>query len=372
MEEEQYYKFLVKRFTDRTATDEELEVFIKLANEGKLDTYLVEAMNEDAGIIEDASRKFSKAGKIRLMWKRIAVAASILLLLSTASYLLFQNNVSKRVLVANNEPQDIAPGRNQATLTLANGKKIILSRGLSGQLAQEGDTKILINNSSEVVYKASEKAEKVGYNTLSTAKGEVSPFPLVLPDGTKVWLNAESSITFPTAFVDSKRYVEITGEAYFEVAHNAAKTFTVKAGNQMVEDIGTAFNINSYSDEPNIKTTLIEGAAKVIANGTSKTLNPGQRTVVSPKLFLLQTTDSEAETAWMAGKFIFNDEELHSVMRQLARWYKIEVFYEYNPENVLLGGGFSKSRNISKVLKAFEQTGAVKFKIKGKVVHVTR
>lgn len=371
MEVEQYYKLLVQRFVNRTATDDELEVFIKLAKEGKLDAYLTEVMNSDAGITTDDEANFSSSPKIRRLWPRVVAAASILLMISVGGYFIVHQLTPPKQLVQI-RPQEIAPGRNQATLTLANGQKIVLVKGLSGKLAQQGNTQINVKGTRGIIYTQSGANELVQYNTLSTAKGEISPYPLVLADGTKVWLNAQSSIAFPTTFTGVKRHVEITGEAYFEVAHHLNNPFTVKAGNQTVEDIGTAFNINSYGDEPTIRTTLTEGSAKVMANGNVKVLMPGQRTLVTSNSFLLQTADSEAETAWMNGRFIFHDEDLHSAMRQLARWYKIDVIYDYNPQNVLLGGGFSKSRNITKVLKAFEQTGAVKFKIEGHTVHITQ
>ncbi|EHQ24911.1 FecR family protein [Mucilaginibacter paludis] len=371
MEDEQYYKLLVQRFSDRTATDEELEVFIKLANEGKLDKYLTEAMNRDAAIAAEDEANFLPPAKIRKLWPRRIAAASVLLAISIGGYFILHKPAALKQ-TAQIQPQDILPGHNQATLTLANGKKIVLIKGLSGKLAQQGNTQINVNGSSEVIYTETGANTAIQYNTLSTAKGEVSPYPLVLADGTKVWLNSQSSITFPIAFTGKQRHVEITGEAYFEVAHNSAKTFTVKAGNQTVEDIGTAFNINSYGDEQTIRTTLVEGSAKVTANGIAKILSQGQRTLVTQNSLLLQTADAEAETAWMNGRFIFHDEDLHSVMRQLTRWYDIDVIYDYNPNNVLLGGGFSKSRNISKVLSAFEQTGAVKFRIEGHTVHITQ
>lgn len=371
-DEVQYYKLLVKRFSDRTATDEELEVFVKLANEGKLDAYLTEAMNEDAGITEADEAAFFAPAKTRPLWRRLVAAASVLVAVTAGGYFLSHHTDVAKQTVHNNQPQDVLPGRNQATLTLANGQKIVLSKGLSGKLAQQGGTQIKVNGSKEIVYTASGTNADVEYNTMSTAKGEVSPYPLVLADGTKVWLNSQSSITFPTAFTGNKRPVEITGEAYFKVAHNPASIFTVKAGSQTVEDIGTAFNINSYVDEPTIRTTLIEGSVKVVANGSQKVLIPGQRSQVTANSFLLQTADSEAETAWMNGRFVFHDEDLHVVMRQLARWYNIDVIYDYDPKDVSLGGGFSKSRNISKVLRAFEQTGAVKFKIEGHSVHITQ
>jgi len=370
MEEEEYYRLLVRRYTDGTATNKELEVFISLANEGKLDKYLTEAISEVAGITEENKQAIYVQAKVKSLWPRIAAAAAVLFVISTGAYFLLHNRtiVQQTAVV---QSKGIIPGHNQATLTLANGQKIILSKGLSGTLAQQGNTKINVTGAKEVVYSQSGEAAAITYNTMSTAVGEASPYPLVLADGTKVWLNSKSSIKFPTAFNGNKREVEIIGEAYFEVVHNASNPFTVKAGNQIVEDIGTAFNINSYGDEPNIKTTLVRGSAKVSANGIDKILVPGQHSLVTSQSIVLQDADSEAETAWINNKFIFHSLELHNAMRQLSRWYNIKVIYDYNPKNVLLGGRFSNTNDINKLLKAFEQTGAVKFKIEGHDVHVT-
>jgi ferric-dicitrate binding protein FerR (iron transport regulator) len=307
---------------------------------------------------------------IKPLWPRIAAAAAILFVISTGAYFLLHKPAVVQQ-TAQLQLKGIVPGHNQATLTLANGQKIILSKGLSGRLAQQGNTQINVNGSREVVYSQGGSTAAVMDNTMSTAVGEASPFPLVLADGTKVWLNSKSSIKFPTAFTGNKRDVEITGEAYFEVVHNASNPFTVKAGNQIVEDIGTEFNINSYDDEPNIKTTLVQGSAKVSANGMAKILVSGQHSLVTPQSIVLQTADGEAETAWINNKFVFHSMELHSAMRQLSRWYNINVIYDYNPKEVLLGGRFSNTNNINKLLKAFEQTGAVKFRIEGHNVHIT-
>lgn len=299
------------------------------------------------------------------------VAAAILLTVCTTGYFLVNKRIPQRQTVQI-QHQVIVPGRNQATLTLANGQKIILSKGLSGKLAQQGNTQVTVNSNSEVVYTAPNEQTEVEFNTLSTAKGEQSPYPLVLADGTKVWLNSNSSITFPTAFTGNNRMVKIIGEAYFEVKHNASRPFSVKSGNQIVEDIGTTFNINSYADEPGIRTTLVEGAIKVKSNCDAKILKPGQSSMVTKSSIVMQSADTETEIAWVDGKFIFHDEELHGVMRQLERWYNIVVIYEYEPKNVFIDGRFSKSRNISQILKAFVQSGAVNFKIQGNVVRVIK
>lgn len=329
-----------------------------------------EQLAEDLQLISLNIEPLNEISRQPKLWPRIVVAAAILLIISATGYF-FIHEPAPQKQMAQIQPQVIVPGHNQATLTLANGQKIVLSKGLSGKLAQQGNTQISVNGAGEVVYTGSDVQAEVRLNTLSTTTGEQSPYPLVLADGTKVWLNSNSSITFPTAFNGNNRQVQIIGEAYFQVTHNSSKPFTVKAGNQIVEDIGTAFNINSYEDEPAIRTTLVEGSVRVTANGDAKVLKPGQRSVVTKHSIITQASDSEAETAWVGGKFIFHDEELHGVMRQLARWYNIEVIYDYDPGNVSIDGRFSKSRNISQILKAFVQTGAVKFKIKGNVVRVT-
>lgn len=311
----------------------------------------------------------------KIGWTKLVAAASVILFLFSGLYLIFQRN-NKLPQQNVTKINDVNPGVNQATLTLANGKKIVLTQDLKGKIAQQGEVSINVDANSSIIYSAddneSAQHNKITYNTLSTKRGEQSPFPLTLADGTKVWLNAASSLVFPTKFSGNKREVELNGEAYFEVAHDTKRTFLVKSGNQIVQDIGTAFNISSYQDESHIKTTLVEGIAKVHANGTSRTLKPGEKTLVDQSKMLVEKADIESETAWLNGEFIFRDEKLRDVMLKLSRWYNINVVYDYDPQNVILGGGFSKNRNISKVLHAFEQTGVVKFKIDGNTITVTK
>ena len=366
-------ELLLKKHQSGEATLEEiafLDSWYAQWNEKNPPFITPEQLAKDLQLISLNIEPLSEINRQPKPWPRMVAAAAILLIMSATAFL-FIHELSRQKQLAQIQPQVILPGHNQATLTLANGKKIVLSKGLSGKLAQQGNTQISVNGASEVVYTGSDVHVEAQFNTLSTAIGEQSPYPLVLADGTKVWLNSNSSITFPTAFNGDSRQVKIIGEAYFEVAHNSSKPFSVKAGNQIVEDIGTVFNINSYGNEPAIRTTLVEGSVRVTANGDAKVLKPGQRSVVTKNSIFTQDSDSEAETAWVGGRFIFHDEELHGVMRQLARWYNIEVIYDYDPGNVSIDGRFSKSRNISQILKAFVQTGAVKFKIKGNVVRVT-
>ncbi len=206
----------------------------------------------------------------------------------------------------------MAPGRNQATLTLADGRTIVLTRDLNGQLAQQGQTTITANNKEGIVYAtgSTSTTTTISWNTLATARGEQSPYPLTLPDGTKVWLNAASTITFPTVFNANARTVKITGEVYFEVMHNEKHPFRVEAKDQLIEDIGTHFNVNAYDDEDAFRTTLLEGSVKVsvIGNRQSAILKPGEQVSFSQSSQLSQPIPVQTDEvlAWKEGMFRFS------------------------------------------------------------------
>ena len=294
------------------------------------------------------------------LWPRIAAAASILLFIAIGGYFIWHKNpVDSNLNITEN---DIPPGHNQATLTLGNGQKIVLTKGVYKNLSQ-GSTAININNSITYTSGSSNKeAGAISFNTLSTANGEQSPYPLVLPDGSKVWLNAKSSITFPTAFTGKQRIVKITGEALFEVAHNARQPFKVQTQKQTIEDIGTIFNVNAYADEPATKTTLISGKVKV----NDLFLEPGQQTDGN----YVKTVNTKRYTAWESGDFYFEDDSIQAVMRQLSRWYNIDVNYEGNLPTDGFTARISRSKNISAILQLLENTGGVHFKIDGRRITV--
>jgi hypothetical protein len=297
--------------------------------------------------------------KTRRLWPRIAAAASILIALSAGGYfVLHQKHEQQTAQLIKN---DIAPGHNQATLTLANGKKIVLTKGLQGLIAQQGKTNINATDNN-ITYTSSKNADQVSYNTLSTARGEQSPYPLVLPDGSKVWLNAESSITFPTAFNGNERIVKITGEALFEVKHNAAQPFKVQTDKQTIEDIGTTFDVNAYADEAVTRTTLVEGSVKV----NKLTLSPGQQTDGNS----IKTVNVKRFIAWKNGDFDFEDENIQTVMRELARWYNIDFRYEGKISAEGFNAQLSRSKNISSILHLLENTKGVHFKVEGRRVTV--
>jgi len=297
-----------------------------------------------------------KLGKGRAIWPRIAAAASILIILSAWGYFLIRKPLLQQI--AQNKPHEILPGTNQATLTLANGQKIALTKSLSGKLAQQGNTTISMTSGGEVTYTQKNAAQpqvaEVAYNTLTTKRKE--QFPLVLADGTKVWLNSSSSITYPVTFNGKERRVSITGEAYFEVVHNAAQPFRVAVGGQTVEDIGTEFNINAYDDEPVIKTTLINGSARVAKGSHRAILKPGQATITKLQQDDIQVMDADVEeaAAWKNGQTLFDDEDIQTIMRQVSRWYDVDVVYEGKIPNRRFEGGISRKSNLSSLLKVLE------------------
>jgi transmembrane sensor len=369
MTESESYKLLVSRYLNNQATGEEQEVFFHLLEEGKLDSIINEALT---GEFEKALAVPKVIPLIRRPWFRLA-AATVLLLIVAGSFFLF-NSQEKQQQAADNKPavNDLPPGGNKAVLTLSDGSKIILDSAANGNLSNQGNaTVIKIDN--QVLYKTAGKSGEVIYNTISTPKG--GTYQLVLADGTRVWLNAASSLRFPVAFVGRERRVEITGEAYMEVTKNAVIPFIVDVAHQAeIEVLGTHFNVNSYADESAIKTTLVEGRVKVTGSGTkqSQLLLPGQqaRIVTGGQISIERNVDMEEVLAWKNGKFEFGDAaDIASVMRQISRWYDVEVEYKGTVTGHI-GGSISRNVSVSKVFEMLEMTGSVKFGVSGKKVTV--
>ena len=298
----------------------------------------------------------------RNLWPRLAIAASVIAILSFGSYFLLRQQAPQEQVVQH----DVSPGKNTATLTLSNGKKIILSDALKGQIAQEAGVNITKTADGQVVYTIAGNTTTVNqFNTLSTAKGET--YKINLPDGTQVWLNAASSLKYPTRF-EKDRLVELTGEAYFEVTHNPKMPFKVKSNYQITEDIGTAFNINTYSDENAAVTTLVEGAIKV----NQTLLKPGQAASLGTSgKITVSETDTEEATAWKNGKFNFKDADIQTVMRQFARWYDVEVEYEGEKPNTSINGEVYRNVNASQALKILTYLN-IHFRIENKKIIITK
>ncbi|HVW59332.1 MAG TPA: FecR domain-containing protein, partial [Puia sp.] len=272
---------------------------------------------------------------------------------------------------------DRPPGTQNAILILADGTRITLDSAANGNLAQQGGTKVIkLNGQIAYTGKTSGNGSPL-FNTISTARG--NQYMLILSDGTKVWLNAASSMRFPTSFKGNERKVEITGEAYFEIANNPAMPFKVMAGGGEIQVLGTHFNVNAYSDESVIKTTLLEGAVAVKKDEARLVLSPGQQAKFHPQtvsgknekaITLLKDIDPGRETAWKDGFFWFENTDIHTLMRQVSRWYDVEVEFKGDVTDDGFSGKVSRSVPLSKLLKVLEQY-EINFEIEGKKIVVS-
>lgn len=306
--------------------------------------------------------------KVLYFRNKLSIAATILITISVGIYFYLKHPATPKANKITYYKNDFAPGGNKAILTLSSGKKIDLNDAKQGTLAKQGNTDVNKTQDGQLVYNSSANLTETDkahlYNTVTTPKG--GQYQISLPDGTKVWLNAGSSIRFPLVFNNNERRVEISGEVYFEVAKNKALPFRVVANNQMVEVLGTHFNINAYPDEDATKTTLLEGSVKVsrLNQTGARFLKPGQQSIVQPgnELIAIQDVDTEAVVAWKNGYFLFDHADLQSLMRQLSRWYNVDVMYEANTPNDVFEGQISRSVKLSEVLKILE-LGDIHFKI---------
>jgi transmembrane sensor len=284
---------------------------------------------------------------------------------------IYYYKVNKPDIIAKNKAvkQGIMPGSNKAILTLQDGSKIVLNDAKDGVLARQGNAKVVKLNNGQLVYdKTNVAPQKELLNTMTTPRG--GQYKLTLPDGTNVWLNASSSITYPTAFVGKKRNVSITGEAYFEVTKDKTRPFHVTAGNQTIEVLGTHFNVMAYADESAIRTTLLEGSVKITGGNGAGILKPGEQGVVdkSGSLKIGPALTDEA-VAWKNGCFKFNRVDIKYIMRQLGRWYDVDVVYEGQVKTDEFVGTISRSENIVQALHLLELTN-VHFKIRDKKIIV--
>lgn len=314
-----------------------------------------------------------KRGRSVPLFMKVAAVAAILLLVSVEAWILLKKESSSSQIVKNEIRDDIQPGTNKAVLKLADGSIIDLNEINKGKIANETGIVITKVDDGKLLYTITGNnmaiPQSLSFNTIETPRG--GQYQVELPDGTKVWLNAVSSLRFPTSFPDDERVVQLTGEAYFEVAHDK-KPFRVMSNNQRVEVLGTRFNINSYLDNQVIKTTLLEGSVRV-SNLTSKNSNlliPGQQASVSEHDTKISTVDLDESIAWKNGYFIFENEKITSIMKKISRWYDVEVVYEGKITDNDFNGSVSRFDNISKVLDVLELTRSVHFKLQGRRITV--
>lgn len=307
---------------------------------------------------------------------RWIAAASLLFVATISSYYVWH----KLPLQQNAQIQshDLAPGGNRAVLVLANGKHINLTSAKTGNIALQGNIAVSKTADGQVLYQTEPSSENKApageqYNELKTPGG--GKYELTLADGTKVWLNAASGIKYPVAFTGKERKVEIKGEAYFEVVHNAAKPFRVVVAGQTIEDMGTHFNVNAYTDEPEVSTTLLEGSVKISNTLYSSILKPGEQARIATgeavKPFtVISNADTEEAIAWHLGLFKFDHADIKTVMRQIGRWYDVTVEYEGTPPPVKLSGEMYRSLNASAALQLLKYA-KINFRIENKKIIVT-
>ncbi|SMC52520.1 FecR family protein [Pedobacter africanus] len=323
-----------------------------------------------------ASQDFPKSKKNRL-WQPLAAAVAAVVLLCIAFYS-FNGSQALDQFTALAKPvkYHIKPGTNKATLRLANGSTINLNNSAEPSLTNYGNIQIKKNSHGQIIYQviadSTDARLASSYNVFTTPKG--GQYEIILADGSKVFLNANSSLTFPTVFSATQRNVVLKGEAYFEIAKNKKKPFKVSANGTEIKVLGTHFNVMAYEDEPLLKTTLFEGSVQVNTNTATKTIKPGQQAVTYKNQSAIDINESkpDEDLAWKNGYFLFQDEGIESVMRKIARWYDVEVVYKESIPGGEFGGKISRYENILDVLKPLELTGSVHFKLEGRRIIVTQ
>ncbi|MET7000414.1 FecR family protein [Chitinophaga defluvii] len=412
MEQHQHaWQSLLDRYINNTISPEEMELLLHKIEEGEVPESFTDALrrhwevsreqgqtdtrawNEKfAAMMAEEKRNNPPLKRVMTTGKRLLrYAAAVLLLVAMGTWYFSERNKTAPPAPAISSPAtelaDLKPGTPGAILKLSNGQEIVLDSANNGVLAIQGNTKIIRRN-NQIFYDetASNQTEAV-YNTITTPKGR--QYQLILADGSKVWLNAASSIRYPTLFTGNKREVEITGEVYFEVAHQTLKNnrangagetrmpFIVKVSNaaghgEEIEVLGTHFNINAYHDEPAVKTTLLEGSVKVSTMaGHSAVLQPGQQSAVAQNgaIHVMKAVNTDAVMAWKNGYFSFDQTDLATLMRQIGRWYDVDISYEGAIPVRKFGGEISRDNNASQVLKIMEETG-VRFRIEGRKIIV--
>lgn len=387
-------QYLVDRYYNKIASAAEREELMVLFRDNNNDDELVKKLKhlwendtpekvfpENTGkailkniVGQSSAHEIDEAVKPRVIsfMKKIMAAAAIVILIATGAYFFFNNKSGNKAVARKAQLKPLLkpgiPGGNKAVLQLADGTEIFLDKAANGTLAQQGTTKILKLNGL-LSYNANSNQTEILYNIIATPRG--GQYQLILADGTKVWLNAASSLRFPTAFAAKERTVELSGEGYFEVAKNNNMPFIVAVNNMQVRVLGTHFNIMAYGDEAAFATTLLEGSVQVTSGSAIRFLKPGQQAQLNKtgELKLISDVDVEESTGWKNGMFHFNKASTEVVMRQLSRWYDVEVIYEGKVPKKEFVGKVSRSANASEVLKILEVSG-VRFKNEGNKITV--
>jgi ferric-dicitrate binding protein FerR (iron transport regulator) len=351
------------------------------------ESYNQEVANEPEDVLEEERliwnriwKKIPEDNNARYFKKWYPIAAAVILIcLSTGAYFLFKKPVVNNLTTKNESlKNDIAPGGNKAVLTLANGTRVILDDTKNGNVSQNASIKVNKTGNGILVYHFTKSVSGKNatasseINTITTPRG--GQYQIELEDGTKIWLNAASSIKFPQVFTDDTRQVELSGEAYFEVTKNKAKPFVVKANGTQVQVFGTHFNVNAYTDNSIIATTLLEGSVSMTYAGATVILKPGQQGVTSKTGLPIKAgfVDTEEIMAWKNGLFVFHDQSIANIMKQVSRWYDVDIEYQDGVQNREFGGTISKYKNITELLNNLQLTQTIHYKLEGRRVIIMK
>ncbi|MEV4885900.1 FecR domain-containing protein [Chitinophaga ginsengisegetis] len=371
----QHLKDLIQRYLKGNASPEEVEALHEWYDSfDDSEVPLPVEPGEDRRMLEqrllNRLKPVMQPPKVkRIPFWRYAAAAALLALVAVAGKIGWQHRYpspQKNIMADNIAATDKPPANKKAMLTLADGSTITLDDAANGALGKQGGANIIKKEKGQLAYQAGDANGAVVYNTLTVPRG--GQYQLVLPDGTNVWLNSATSLRYPTSFRGAERKVILQGQAYFEIAANATQPFKVQANEMEVVVLGTRFDMMAYADEPTINATLVDGKIKV----QDKILRPGQQAVLALSGHELTVRDADVNKimAWKNGLFVFNNMDLPTILREIARWYDVEIVYQSAPGKELYGGGISRNLNLSAVLHVLEENGTNHFKTDGNKVVV--
>ncbi len=377
-------KYLLGCYHNSSCTLQELaelnQWYEQLSTDSKhIDDWINQAGGEEK-LAEDLFKNFNKKIKseknsfFSWSWQISAAVTFILLTVGALFYSMFTSPVGVHTEVVQSA---ILPGKNKAMLTLADGTKVVLDDSKNGEISRQNGVMITKTDSGSLAYETVKMRtvapNKMAYNILYVPRG--GQYKVMLPDGTKVWLNSASTLYFPVTSNGKDRQVRLKGEAYFEVAHNKQLPFKVSTGNQLVQVLGTNFNIKGYPEDNNISTTLLKGSVKLhqLSSGHSRVLAPGQQAKITKyrKEIDISQVKTDQEVAWKDGYFLFNNQDIKSVMKTISRWYDVDVIYKNAPGDDRFGGTFSRNASLSELLSNLEELGNVHFQIEQRRIIVS-
>lgn len=370
---------ILTKYQNATCSDEELKLLDEWYHQLNISNQTInnQPTNDNEVVIftesmlKEFREKVGQGVKIIPFYRqpifRMVTAASVLFVIFLGTYFYVTKPSSKTLVNQSIVKKDvIAPSSSKATITLANGQIVELDAINSGTLvASQGAVNVMKTEDGQIVYRGTSK--EMAYNTLYNPRGS-KVISLRLNDGTIVWLNSQSSIRYPVAFVGDERQVEITGEAYFEVAKNLSKKFIVASNGLNIEVLGTHFNVNSYNENKNIKVTLLEGSVKIIKGGGACILKPGQQAQVANEIQVLNGANIESVMAWKNGFFSFSGTSVEELMNILGRWYNVEIVFNKSIPNRQFGGQIATTANLSQVVKVLNESELKCALIDGKLV----